>query len=311
MGMITEQLQKTPQIAGTTPSRTVAEYVSREDVRAQLMPVLGEAGLQRFSTAIIAAVQNTPALAVCTPRSIINAALLGESLGLSPAPQMGQYYMVPYKRNLKNKATGQWQEVSEAQFQMGYKGYVQLALRSGMYRKINVATIKEGELVSYDPLNEEISVNLIEDDVKRENTPAMGYFAMIELTNGFRKILYWGKDKMLRHADRYSKAFSAKAVTGKYPKVSYEDYVAGNYDKNDEWKYSSFWYKDFELMAHKTMIRQIISKNGIMSVDFQTAYENDMAVVGDNGSKEYVDSPDALFDEADAIDVDFEEVTDD
>lgn len=90
---------------------------------------------------------------------------------------------------------------------------------------------------------------------------------------------------MIRHADRYSPAFSAKATGGKYPKVSFEDYEAGRYDKNDEWLYSSFWYKDFDGMACKTMLRQLISKWGVMSADMQTAFtaDNSTVVINDNG----------------------------
>src|SRR5699024_785839 len=128
----------------------------------------------------------------------------------------------------------------------------------------------------YDPLNEEIEVNLIEDDIVREETPTTGYFAMFEYENGFKKTMYWSKQKMLSHADKYSQAFHMNAVESDNPRrqrVSYEDYLKGNYPKSDEWKYSSFWYKDFDGMAMKTMLRQLISKWGIMSIDLQTAVD--------------------------------------
>ena len=104
--------------------------------------------------------------------------------------------MVPFD----NKKKG----CKEAQFQLGYKGYIQLAIRSGYYKKLNVLAIKEGELVRYDPLDEEVEVNLIDDDILREEAPTMGYFAMFEYENGFRKTLYWSKKKMLAHAEKYS-----------------------------------------------------------------------------------------------------------
>ena len=175
-------------------------------------------------------------------------------------------------------------------------------MRSGQYKKINVVAIKEGELVKYDPLNEEIEVNLIEDDELREETPTAGYFAMFEYVNGFRKAIYWSKKRMLKHADKYSASFSLEATNGRYPKVSYADYEAGNYDKKDEWLYSSNWYKDFDGMAYKTMLRQLISKWGIMSIELQTAFESDMAVLKEDGSKEYVDNPNI-------IDIAAEEIT--
>lgn len=182
-----------------------------------------------------------------------------------------------------------------AQFQLGYKGYIQLAIRSGYYKKINVLAIKKGELIKYDPLNEELEVKLIEDDEIREETEAIGYYAMFEYHNGFRKTLYWSKKKMLAHADKYSQAFSIaggtiKTKNGQKSKVCYADYEAGNYDKNDEWLYSSFWYKDFDGMAYKTMLRQLISKWGIMSIEMQEAYTKDMATIKENGDYEYIDS---------------------
>ena len=149
--------------------------------------------------------------------------------------------------------------------------------------------IKEGELIRYDPLEEEIEVRLIEDEEERENTPTAGYFAMFEYTNGFKKTLYWSKAKMLSHADRYSQAFSLNGTTGRNAKVSYADYLAGKYPPKDEWLYSSLWYKDFDGMAIKTMLRQIISKWGIMSIDMQKAIETDAAVIREDMTPEYVE----------------------
>lgn len=242
----------------------------------------------RFIAAISSAVATNPQLQKCEPNSIINSALLGESLNLSPSAQLGQYYMVPYW-NSKDK-------VFTAQFQMGYKGYIQLAIRSGQYKKLNVVAIKEGELIKYDPLNEEIEVKLIEDEYQREKTKTIGYYATFEYINGFRKTIYWPFEKMLAHADKYSQAFSAepttKTVNGRnYQLVSYNDYVTGNYNKNDEWLYSSFWYKDFDGMAYKTMLRQLISKWGVMSIEMEQAFNNDMAEVNEDLTpKSYVDA---------------------
>ena len=260
-------------------------YLTQDAVKKQINSVVGGKNGTRFISSIVSAVQVTPALQECTNPSILSAALLGEALNLSPSPQLGQFYMVPFD----NKKKG----VKEAQFQLGYKGYVQLAERSGYYKKLNVLAIKEGELVRYDPLNEEIEVDLIEDDVLREETPAMGYYAMFEYENGFKKTMYWSKQKMLSHADKYSQAFHMNAVDSDNPRrqrVSYEDYLKGNYPKSDEWKYSSFWYKDFDGMAMKTMLRQLISKWGIMSIDLQTAVDKDMAVIHEDGSAEYVEN---------------------
>lgn len=262
-------------------------YLTQDAVKRQINSVVGGKNGTRFISSIVSAVQTTPALQECTNQSILSAALLGEALNLSPSPQLGQFYMVPFD----NKKKG----VKEAQFQLGYKGYVQLAVRSGFYKRLNVLAVKEGELVRYDPLNEEIEVELIEDDIVREETPTAGYYAMFEYENGFRKTMYWSKKKMLSHADKYSKAFSVKGgvvhtKNGDKDKVSFEDYEAGNYPKEDEWMYSSFWYKDFDGMAMKTMLRQLISKWGIMSIDLQAAVEKDMAVIKDDGSADYVEN---------------------
>lgn len=225
---------------------------------------------ERYTAAIMSAVATNPALQECEARTILSGSLLAESLSLAHSPQLGQYYLVPFK----NKKAG----TTEAQFILGYKGYLQLAIRSGNYKKINVMEIKEGELVSFNPFDEDIVLNPIQDVDEREAAKTIGYYAMFEYTNGFKKTIYWSKKQMLRHADRYSAAFSLNATSGRYPKVSFEDYEAGRYDKGDEWLYSSFWYKDFDGMAKKTMLRQLISKWGIMSVDMQQAFTFDNTV---------------------------------
>ena len=268
-----------------------AAYLTGDAVKAQINKVVGGKNGTRFMTSIISAVNTNPALQECDNASIVSAALLGETLNLSPSPQLGQFYMVPYNDKNKGKV---------AQFQLGYKGYVQLALRSGQYKKLNVLSIKEGELIKYDPLNEEIEVRLIEDEEEREKTPTIGYYAMFEYLNGFRKTMYWSKEKMLAHADRFSQAFSKDGgpfgYGGKYHRVSFADYEAGNYPQNDAWMYSSFWYKDFDGMAYKTMLRQLISKWGIMSIEMATALDSDLAVINADGTKDYVESEEYIVD---------------
>ncbi|MBE6001923.1 MAG: recombinase [Sarcina sp.] len=274
----------------------LAAYLAQDAVKAQINRIVGGKDGQRFISAIVSAVNTNHALQECSNASIVSAALLGESLKLSPSPQLGQYYMVPFNDKNKGKV---------AQFQLGYKGYIQLALRSGQYKKLNVMAIKEGELVRYDPLNEEIEVHLIEDEVQREQAPTIGYYAMFEYLNGFRKTMYWSKEKMLAHADQYSQAFSKDGAEistryGKKHKVSFADYEAGNFPQNDAWMYSSFWYKDFDGMAFKTMLRQLISKWGIMSIDMVSAMDSDLAVINEDGTKDYVESEEYVVDEQEA-----------
>lgn len=151
------------------------------------------------------------------------------------------------------------------------KGYIQLAIRSGQYKKLNVLAIKEGELVGYNPLDEEIEVKLIEDEQEREKAPTIGYYAMFEYMNGFKKTLYWSKAKMEAHALKYSQGYAADKRKG------------------TSW---TFWSKDFDSMAYKTMLRQLISKWGVMSIDMANAIDSDMAVINTDGSKNYVEFAD-------------------
>jgi recombination protein RecT len=253
----------------------------------------GRAG--RFVASITSAVAVTPALQTCEPGSVLSAALLGEVLNLSPSPQLGHFYLVPYKQKAKFDRYGNLlsPESTIAQFQLGYKGYIQLAIRSGYYRKIIVLPIKEGELLAWNPMEEDISVQLIEDEAERESKPTIGYYAMFEYVKGtFRKVMYWSKAKMEKHADRYSQAFHLNAVEDtnpKYSRVSYEDFLAGKFPASDEWKYSSFWYKDFDGMACKTMLRQLISKWGIMSVELQKAFSADENAVNADMTPNYLE----------------------
>ena len=243
-------------LANRSRKMGLTTYLTQDAVKNQINSVIGGKDGQRFITAVVSAVNTNPMLQECSNQSILSAALLGESLKLSPSPQLGHYYIVPYKD--KNRGM-------VGQFQIGYKGLIQLAIRSGQYKKLNVLAIKEGELVKFDALNEDIEVNLIEDEEKRENTPTVGYYAMFEYVNGFRKAIYWSRAKMERHALRYSKGYQAK-------------------------KGYTFWEKDFDAMAYKTMLRQLISKWGIMSIDMISAVEKDMAVIQPDGSAVYVDN---------------------
>ena len=262
MASVSNSLVKGQQRLGLTA------YLTQDAVKNQINSVIGGKDGQRFIASIVSAVQTNSMLQECTNSSILSAALLGESLKLSPSPQLGQFYMVPFN----NRKGG----VKEAQFQLGYKGYIQLAVRSGYYKKLNVLAIKEGELVKYDPMDEEIEVNLIEDDEIREQTPTTGYYAFFEYTNGFRKSMYWSRAKMEAHAKKYSQGYMRDLKDGTA---------------------FTFWAKDFDSMAFKTMLRQLISKWGIMSIEMQTAYSADMAVIREDNTFDYVDNdPDIVAD---------------
>ena len=240
----------------------ITAYLTQDTVKNQINSIVGSKDGAKFVTSIVSAVNTNPTLAECTNQSILSGALLGHSLNLSPSPQLGHYYLVPFN----NTKAG----TKEAQFQMGYKGYIQLAIRSGQYKKLNVMAIKKGELEYFDPLNEDIQINLMVDSWdEREAAETIGYYAFFELVNGFRKAIYWSKKQMEAHALKYSKGYQAK-------------------------KGYTFWEKDFDGMAYKTMIRQLISKWGIMSTEMMSAFDSDMAIIHEDGTKDYVDTEDIV-----------------
>ena len=137
---------------------------------------------KRFIASITSAVAVNPQLQECETSTIVAGALLGESLNLSPSPQLGQFYLVPFKQKAKYDRNRNLisPECVNAQFVLGYKGYIQLAVRSGMYRKIIVHEIKDGELIRWDPLMEEFEASFIENEEKRDKTDTIGYYAMFE-----------------------------------------------------------------------------------------------------------------------------------
>lgn len=239
-------------------SNTFSAFMAGEGVKRKIGEIIAGKKGDGFITSIVACVSNNPALSVCDNGTILSAGLQGAALDLSPSPALGHFYMVPFEDRKNNRTV--------ATFQIGYKGYIQLAIRSGQYRRINVIALKEGELVSYNRLTEEIFTKLIDDDEIRDKTATTGYYAMFELTNGFIKTMYWSRAKMEGHALKYSKGYAAK-------------------------KGYTFWEKDFDGMAFKTMLRQLLSKWGVMSIELQRAFESDMSVLSPDGRPDYIDNP--------------------
>ncbi|MBE5985212.1 MAG: recombinase [Paenibacillaceae bacterium] len=283
----------------TTQPKGMAGFLSNDKVKANILQVVGQKNTARFIASVVSAVQNTPALQECSHNSILSAALLGEALNLSPSPQLGQFYMVPYK---KKDREGKVVSV-DAQFQLGAKGYKQLAMRTGQYKDLDVIYIRQGEYLGRDRSTGKHKFEFIEDDAIREELPVIGYLAYFELLNGFRKEIFWTRSKMEKHADQYSQAFNLS---------DFHLLQEGKIPKKDLWKYSSFWYKSFDEMAEKTMIRQLISKWGIMSIEMSDAYERDMAVISEDGSPRYIDNETVNQHEDDltqANTVDFEEMS--
>jgi len=244
----------------------IATYLGSDAVRKNISNVIGPANTTRFISSVVSAVQANPQLAKCTNASILSAALQGEALQLAPSPQLGMFYMTPYKN--KKRVGNQWVEVEEAQFSLGYKGMIQLAIRSGQYKTIVVSEIKEGE-VEYNPITEEMVTHPIMDPAEREAAKTIGYYASFELLTGFEKHLYSSKESIEAHALHYSRSY--------------------RYDRENN-KKSSPWTTNFDAMAKKTMLRRLL-KWGPSSVEMQQAYTNDMAVIEEDGTARYVDNP--------------------
>jgi len=236
-----------------------------------------------FISSIVSAVATNPKLAECEHKSVLSAALLGASLNLQMSPTLGQFYFIPFEDKKQSRELGR--KVMLAQFILGYKGLLQLAIRSGFYKRINVLAIKEGEFISYNPLTEDFQAKMITDDSEREKAETIGYYAMFEYLNGFTKSLYWSKKKMEGHADKYSKAFNL---------ADFAKLKAGKINQEDMWKFSSFWYQDFDGMGLKTMLRQILSKWGILSVELQKAIETDEKIIDTTGETISVEKEDEI-----------------
>lgn len=238
---------------------TATQLLQSPAMQKRLNEVLGEKRHQ-FVSSLISALNTNKQLADCEPNSVIFAAMTAASLDLPINPSLGFAHIVPY--NVKG--------IKVAQFQIGYKGFVQLAIRSGQYQKINALAVKQGELVKFDRLTEEIEISWIEDEEERDKAETIGYIAYFELMNGFKKTIYWTKKEMEIHAEKYSQAY-----------------------KNDLKKntYDSFWSKDFDSQGLKTVIKALISKWGIMSIEMQKAIETDQAVIDENENINYIDNP--------------------
>lgn len=207
--------------------------------------------------ASIVNVSNLPSLKDSDPNSIISSAIVAATLDLPIDQNLGFAYIVPY--NTK--------EGKKAQFQMGYRGYIQLAMSTGQYKTINAIEIYKGEIKRVNRLTGEIEFNDDEDLIDRDTV--VGYMAYFKLLNGFEKTLYMTKEEMERHAKKYSQSYSSQ-----------KKWVVD----------SSLWSTDFDGMAIKTVIKRLLSKYGILSVEMQNAISNDQAVMNNEGKPEYVDN---------------------
>lgn len=252
----------------------IASYLAAPEVRESIINVLGKDHVDSFISDVVACVQNNKALSECTNKSIFSAALLSKSINLPLTPQLGYAYLVPYD-NKKNE-NGKTVYIKEATFQMGWKGYVQLALRSNNFRKLIATDVRKGEINGYNPFDDRYEISPVDfekrtakDDKGHFLVPIIGYYAKLEMVNGFIKEMYMSAEDMLEYAKKYSKAYRN--------------------DINKHTQYS-FWTTKFEDMAKKTMLRQLLGKYGLLTVELERAYVSDMAVIDEDGNPNYVDN---------------------
>lgn len=242
---------------------SVSAYLRNDNVKKRIDEMLGKRSNQ-FITALVAATNNVSHLSECTPVSVLNAALTVAALDLPINNNLGFAYIIPY---LNSKKVGNsWVKEYEAQFQMGWKGFIQLAQRSGQYKTIAATPVYEGQLVRTDPL-----LGNTFDWSARKSDLVIGYVAQFQLLNGFSKDLFMSMEEVKEHANRFSQAYRSDQ----------------QYDKK-----SSPWSNDFDAMAQKTVIKQLISKFGPMSIDpqMQMAVEKDQAIIEEGGEIEYPDN---------------------
>ncbi|MGG7215309.1 recombinase RecT [Clostridium nigeriense] len=209
-------------------------------VKKRFEEVLCERAPQYMSS-IVNLVNSDTNLKKCEPMSVIASCMVAATMDLPVDKNLGYAWVVPYG--------------TKAQFQMGYKGYIQLALRTGQYKAINVVEIREGELISWNPLSEEVEI----DFTQRKSDKVIGYAGYFKLLNGFEKTVYWSREDVESHAKKFSKTYSFK---------------------------NGVWQTDFDSMAKKTVLRNLLSKWGILSIEMQKAYSADNNSVKDSIMKE-------------------------
>ena len=262
----------TQALQGKAPSplQQFNRCITSGSVQDYLNQVLGSKK-SSFVNNIIALVANDTKLQECKPMSLIYAGIKATALDLPLDQNLGFAYVIPYKCK-----TG-----TEAQFQMGYKGFIQLAIRTAQFRTINVTEVRDGELQDEDMLTGEIKLKRA---ANREELPVIGYVAFFALTSGFTKMLYMTIDEVKAHAQRYSQTYA-----------STKDWV----------KASSKWTTDFDAMAKKTVLKLLLNRYAPLSVEMKNAVAADQAVIGAEGEPlAYIDAPEeqiALLKDEDRI----------
>ena len=241
-------------------------YLAQPNTKKYLQSVLGERTGQ-FITSLTSLASSSEALKKCTRNSLMGCAIKAAAMDLSIDPALGFAWAIPYG--------------NVASFQMGAKGFVQLAMRTGQYKSLGVRDVREGEFAGRNFVGDP-EINWLSDD-ERIDKPIIGYMAGMELTNGFRKVIFWTKKEVEKHAEKYSQGFRYFKAHG----ASQSSSRSGNHE--------SPWASDFDKMAEKTVLKALISKYGIMSTEIQNAVKYDQAAINidtDTGeeSVEYVDN---------------------
>lgn len=255
----------------TTALTAVKSMLGNDNVKKRFNDVLGAKSGQ-YMASIVNVVSASQQLKRCDASSILSAAFVAASFDLPIDPNLGFAAIVPYEKSMKNEA-GRWEKVPCAQFQMMYKGYIQLAIRSGEYERMNVSEVYADEIQEYNPITGDIrfvddfSKTTMRSEGNQDNI--VGYYAWFKLLSGYRQQLYMTKKDVENHAKKYSASY--------------------RYDLNSD-KKSSNWSTNFDAMAKKTVIKTLLSKWGILSIDMQKAVIDDQKVYDENGIGEYGDN---------------------
>lgn len=261
------------------PTVSLQAYIRSGAVQQVIEESIGGKNSGDFTTSLLSVVNTNPVLQECPPESVIKAAITAAAMKLPIDPNLGLAYIIPYNNKVKTKETvtredgstfertiERWQMT--AQFQLGYKGFIQLAQRSGQFKRINATDVREGEYKGIDRRSGELDIEWEQDEAVRAKAKVVGYLGYFRLLNGFEKELYMTVDELTSHAKKYSKSFA---------------------------KGYGLWSDQFEVMAKKTVLKLLISKYGALSTSLQEAILADQSAVEEDGYK-YIDNDREIVD---------------
>lgn len=284
------------------PVDVLKSIMNAESVQQQFKNALGK-NAGTFVASVIDLYNGDTGLQRCQPKQVVMEALKAAVLHLPINKALGYSYVIPFKNT--KKVNGQWVKVYEPVFQMGYKGYIQLAMRTGQYRTINADAVYEGELRKVNKLTGEIAF-----DGERTSDKVVGYFCYFELLNGFSKTLYMTVEQMANHAKRYSKGLVKYDEDGNKVDVTVDSLVAlADLPMAPDSK-TVGWLGNFHGMAIKTVIRNLLSKYGYLSVEMQNAISNDYEGDDVTDGRDTLIQNNANAQTVDMADVDYQEVED-